>query len=292
MSTTNNESLNSYNYVCQKFGTVEMVRLRRNLFTLWDITFTWDKLYTRVSSGSSVEGLDKIESDVDIMCVLNYTVVCISKSDDKHVAEKYNINTLIIYTIRTKPCYALLRVPKHVPFPKDHLCFVCRGQDIFFSSQLLKPIPHEGMSFLGFRLKIHGPCLTTEDDKLDIAYSFRCKNWPSQARPWMSRPRISHWPSTQLVLKIVSSGVLFVPIGCTGLINEDIEWRISFSVADKLLIYSFNHTQLLCYGLMKLLLKDVIDKRESLKGLLCSYFLKTYSGCVRNPIKTCGNLEI
>lgn len=91
----------------------------------------------------------------------------------------------------------------------------------------------------------------------------------------MSRPRISHWPSTQLVLKIVSSGVLFMPIGCTGSINEDIEWRISFSVADKLLIYSFNHTQLLCYGLMKLLLKDVIDKRQSLKGLLCSYFLKT-----------------
>lgn len=60
MSTRNNESLNSYNYVCQKFGTVEMVRLRRNLFTLWDITFTWDKLYTRVRSGSSVEGLDKI----------------------------------------------------------------------------------------------------------------------------------------------------------------------------------------------------------------------------------------
>lgn len=49
------------------------------------------------------------------------------------------------------------------------LCLVFRGQDIFFSSQLLKPIPHEGMSFLRFRLKIHGPCLTTEDDKLDIA---------------------------------------------------------------------------------------------------------------------------
>lgn len=93
MSTRNNESLKSYNYVCQKFGTVEIVRLRRNLFTLWDITFTWDKLYTRVRSGSSVEGLDKIGSDIDIMCVLNHTVVCISKSDDKHVAEKYNINT-------------------------------------------------------------------------------------------------------------------------------------------------------------------------------------------------------
>jgi hypothetical protein len=52
------------------------------------------------------------------------------------------------------------------------------------------------------------------------------------------------------------------PIGCKGSKNEDIEWRFSFSVGEKLLIYSFTHVQLICYALMKILLKDVIDSDD------------------------------
>jgi len=83
------------------------------------------------------------------------------------------------------------------------------------------------------------------------------------------------WPSADIVSKIESYGVLFVPIGCKNSPNESLEWRISFSVAEKLLIYSFTHAQLLCYALLKHLLKEVIEKNPRLKGLLGSYFLKT-----------------
>ena len=36
-----------------------------------------------------------------------------------------------------------------------------------------------------------------------------------------------------------------------------------------------NHVQFLCYGLLKIFLKEVIDINNEVKGLLCSYFLKT-----------------
>ena len=36
-----------------------------------------------------------------------------------------------------------------------------------------------------------------------------------------------------------------------------------------------NHTQFLCYGLLKIFLKEAIDINPDVKGLICSYFLKT-----------------
>ncbi|XP_052107066.1 uncharacterized protein LOC127739384 [Mytilus californianus] len=276
MSSRTCESLKSYDYACQKFGTFETVRLRRNLYNLQDMIRNDDPSLCHISSGSAVEGLDMIGSDLDMMAVINGTVVCLSERDAENVAEETNIRTLIMDIDSTNPCYALLRVPKKVTFPENIHCFLeHRGQHIFYSSQLFKLSQLDAMSHSGDRYKIHGPCVTTEDETIDQLFCFRCKSWPSQARPWMSRSRINHWPSPQLISKIVNFGVLFVPIGCKGSINEDIEWRMSFSVAEKFLIYSFNHTQLLCYGLMKLVLKDVADKNESLKGILCSYFLKT-----------------
>jgi len=120
---------------------------------------------------------------------------------------------------------------------------------------------------------IHGPCVADEDKQYDMAFSLRCKSWISQVNGWLHRSRM--WPSADIVSKIESYGVLFVPIGCKNSPNERLEWRISFSVAEKHLIYSFSHTQLLCYALLKHLLKEVIEKNPRLKGLLCSYFLKT-----------------
>lgn len=96
----------------------------------------------------------------------------------------------------------------------------------------------------------------------------------SEAQQWVGRSRTS-WPSSDIISKIILCGVLFVPIDSKGSIQENIEWRISFSIAEKVLIFSFSHTQLLCYALIKIFLKDILNKHEDLKGVLCSYLLKT-----------------
>ena len=57
--------------------------------------------------------------------------------------------------------------------------------------------------------------------------------------------------------------------------NCNLLWRISFSEAEKQLVHSFNFTQVLCYGLLKLTLKRIVNTNDDVKDLLCSYFLKT-----------------
>ena len=55
------------------------------------------------------------------------------------------------------------------------------------------------------------------------------------------------------------------------------QWRLSFSVAERTLVWSFNHTQMQCYALMKILLKEYINIRcHPEHKVLCSYFIKTF----------------
>ncbi|KAK3101263.1 hypothetical protein FSP39_002240 [Pinctada imbricata] len=83
------------------------------------------------------------------------------------------------------------------------------------------------------------------------------------------------WPSDDVIKNMVSDGCLFVPIGCKMSPYEDIEWRMSFSLAEKRLVRFMNHTQFLTYGLLKLFLKEVVEENDETRGLLCSYFMKT-----------------
>ena len=62
---------------------------------------------------------------------------------------------------------------------------------------------------------------------------------------------------------------------------------MSFSLAEKKFIHAMNHTQFLCYGVLKLFLKEAIDENPEVKGLLCSYFLKTALFC---ELTTTSNL--
>ncbi|XP_076084638.1 uncharacterized protein LOC143055393 [Mytilus galloprovincialis] len=83
------------------------------------------------------------------------------------------------------------------------------------------------------------------------------------------------WPPNSVIDKIKKGGCLLVPIGPRNMSDCDILWRLSFSVAEKQLVHSFNFTQLLCYCLLKLTLKHIINTNKHTEGLLCSYFLKT-----------------
>lgn len=56
--------------------------------------------------------------------------------------------------------------------------------------------------------------------------------------------------------------------------EDEIEWRLSFSQAELQMVYSFNHTQFLCYGMFKIFLKEVLCSSTH-ESLICSYFLKT-----------------
>lgn len=120
----------------------------------------------------------------------------------------------------------------------------------------------------------HGPCCTFKevDQERDFAVCLKFDFWPDVAQPWAQRCIQKGWPTTTQVDQIVSSGFYVAAIGsCSENVTE---WRISFSDAELRIICSFNHCQFLCYGLLKFLIKEVINEKNS-NSPLCSYFLKT-----------------
>ena len=244
-------------------GIEETVKTMRMFNTIMDNMFH-DEIYIQITSGSRGEGLEMKGSDIDIMLVFK----------DVNVYE--NVNTARLNSAET--CVAMEMDDSKIGFSQLRLIHCnnesisewCTniGNDLYLSSQLCK-------SRFASRLAdvVHGPCLSDKYGYVDLALTLHSRQWISIANEWVTRSNCA-WPSSDIKSQIIDHGVLFVPIGSKGSKNEHIEWRISFSVGEKLLIYSFTHTQLLCYALMKILIKDVVNKDSRCKDLICSFYIK------------------
>ncbi|XP_071145509.1 cyclic GMP-AMP synthase-like receptor [Mytilus edulis] len=263
---TPNMSLALYRYICQNIvGTEDHVNTIRLMNTVKD-NFSSSKSFTFITSGSYGEGLEMRGSDLDIMQVVKYIKVNADKQPDFDPGITY----LSMDTDDVKPGFTQLRLE----YSRSQFILKCceeHNSKHYFSSALCK-------GNLLLRLDkgetIHGPCISDKTGVIDFAVSLHCKTWISSAFNWITRSG-SSWPSHNVKQSIIKHGVLFVPIGVHGSPKEDLEWRVSFSVAEKLLINTFTHTQLMCYALLKIILKDVIANDSECKDLLCSYFLKT-----------------
>ena len=116
-----------------------------------------------------------------------------------------------------------------------------------------------------------------KDGEKDIVVSLRCSFWPSVATEWRNRTRLHDWPEIDVINKIIDFEFHLVPIGYPRSPRSMMEWRISFSIAKRFLVWSFNHTQVQMYALLKLILKEIIKVNCSSETyVLCSYFIKTF----------------
>ncbi|XP_052078030.1 uncharacterized protein LOC127715968 [Mytilus californianus] len=224
-----------------------------------------DNIKVSIISGSFGEGLQMIGSDLDIMFVIKPIEV-----HDNITSIVFNSKTTYfsLMTEDTKPGYVMLRLTS-----SPH-AYVRKSCEQFRSKSYLSNILFKNF-FLGeLTPVVHGPCVSDRKGYFDYALCLHSKYWVTSASQWTIRSNNS-WPNEKTKQLIINHGVLFVPIGSKGSPHEELEWRMSFSVGEKLLIYTFSHTQLLCYALMKIILKDVINTDSKCKDLLCSYILKT-----------------
>ncbi|VDI40880.1 Hypothetical predicted protein [Mytilus galloprovincialis] len=224
-----------------------------------------DQSKTIITSGSYGEGLEMRGSDLDIMQVYKSIKVIADKQPDFDTSITY----LSMDTDDVKPGFTQLRL-EYSRLQYDLECCEEHNGEHYFSSALWM----RNTLLCGNKdNQIHGPCISDKEGVLDVAYTLHCRTWISSAVNWITRSS-SSWPSHDVIQSIINHGVLFVPIGVKGSPKEDIEWRVSFSVAEKLLINTFTH-QLICYALLKIILKDGIANDYECKNLLCSFFLKT-----------------
>ncbi|VDI23862.1 Hypothetical predicted protein [Mytilus galloprovincialis] len=272
LSGENTLSLDFYKYLCQKIGNEDEVKVRRLTYIIDDLGIS-STTVTEITSGSKGEGLQLKGSDLDLMFIDPSFKVYESESD--FVPQSSKCILLLMKTEDTHPCFTQLHLVNNHDLTVDH---GKRIKNSFLgrklSSELYRLNCMEDITIVDGMMKIHGPCISTTTETIDTAWCLKCDKWISQAKPWIIRPRRT-WPPLDLISKIISCGVLFVPIGYKGSSNEILQWRMSISVAEKCLIFAFNHTQLLCYALLKIMIKDIVEKQEDLKNLLCSYFVKT-----------------
>ncbi|CAG2218413.1 unnamed protein product [Mytilus edulis] len=293
MSSRNSESLKSYDYACQKFGTFETVRLRRNLYNLYDMICNDDPLLCHISSGSAVEGLDMIGSDLDLMAVINGTIVCLNERDAENVAEENNIRTLILDIDNTNPCYALLRVPKNVTFPENIHCFLeHRGQGIFYSSQLFKLSQLNFMSLLGdrqcpdtgwmflasfyYRHKMYHIAL----EIISIVLSRSLKVDPSTLATTVNIVHFEKMTAMHLLHMLVSNIMVFE--NDSALIPDELEIEVTNNSSLYLAVIIFTHfLKFLSYYH----LGDFTSSMESLRGLeKCTYNQYRYKALGKTQI--------
>jgi len=260
--------LSLYQFACRDIvGSEETVKTKRTFNTIRD-NLSGSESSIHITSGSFGEGLEMKGSDIDIMYVFPNVHVY---EDINKVRLNSRETSFVMDMDDCKLGFTHLRL---VQCNHANILKLCKqiGHSSYLSNELLKNSLISSSQQSGWH-HIHGPCVSDKNDLLDYALCFHSRQWILPAHKWVTRPNTS-WPSSELKSKIIDHGILFVPIGCKGSKNEDIEWRFSFSVGEKLLIYSFTHVQLICYALMKILLKDVIDSDDDCKGLLCSYYIK------------------
>ncbi|XP_053389546.1 uncharacterized protein LOC128552525 [Mercenaria mercenaria] len=233
------------------------------------------------SEGSTTLGL---QSDTDsLYCQSEPNVI---KDWDEWQLGRYNL--LMIQDETTSPGYCLLQLLREDeprPFPTDDIDHL-PGR-YFTASRgkvLTKNTLNNDTACLARRV-INGPALSIQGSPgltdQDQVPAFHCKSWPAEARPWLSQEGIGKWPTEDMKRYCETTGCLVVPVSSKNGQNEQLEWRISTSQAERCLMFSLNITQLRCYILMKMILKTSINPHCD--GVLSSFMCKTVLfHCIQN----------
>ncbi|CAC5364508.1 unnamed protein product [Mytilus coruscus] len=211
MCHSKTESLHFYKYLCQKIGSVEVVRARRLLYIYRDLKTSrvWPPL-TQITSGSKGEGLHLEGSDLDVMFVISVFVVYESEKDAVQDCSWIHPIVLVMDNEDTQPCFTHLQVYtdyKNIPYSIKQMLQQHRGQNLLSSQLYMSHNLRMAQNYIDPSInKIHGPCISDSNDQIDSAYCLKCDQWLALAQPWISRPRLI-WPSPELISKITSCGI-------------------------------------------------------------------------------------
>ncbi|XP_061179624.1 uncharacterized protein LOC133188268 [Saccostrea echinata] len=266
--------------LCRKIGTPTEVAIRRDVTDMYEMIekpVNIQKGFVRIQSGSSKEGFRLRSSDIDRM----FWPCDLKLISDISQSRLFNTSKHIIVVMEdsdTPPGFVRLRLltpARHI----DTIFLVPFDGGAYISSSLWRERYFQFMYEVrppSEKIRIHGPCTSgfTESIEFDEAHCLATMPWPKQLRNWVDRCQRYTWPPLPVLKIILRNECHCVPIGSKGVsTSNELEWRLSFSLAEQQLVCTMNHTQFLCYGLLKIFLKEVINYRK--EPLLCSYYMKT-----------------
>ena len=121
---------------------------------------------------------------------------------------------------------------------------------------------------------IQRPALSQVHMKSDNVFALYCQEWPDFVR--QVRFKNSKWPRGKALQQLARAGCHVVPIGKHNSLTKSLEWRLSFSSAEKIIMHSLiNSIQLYTYNMLKLLLSHLMKECKVVEEVLCTYYIKT-----------------
>jgi Mab-21 protein len=113
---------------------------------------------------------------------------------------------------------------------------------------------------------------------VDIVFCIRCLIWPPQAAEWETRHRKYDWPDMKTVDLIVNNGCDVVQIAHPQCRQYEyvrkLQWRLSFSRAETVLLNTWSVKQQVVYHVLRLFMKTIRSK-YNLNDFIHNYLIKT-----------------
>ncbi|XP_033755711.1 uncharacterized protein LOC117338466 [Pecten maximus] len=273
-----------YHVLDRMMGSREMVAVRRKLTLVREQLRNWNKTNLKVIfTGSLAEGIYMKSSDIDEMLIHESVVVICPDQPTRIIPVFANETVFIMRDTNSRPGYVTLQLIGRTYTSDLFNAIVPVGDVHFISSEMYVRLFSDRISdLLKTTVYTHGPATTASGkhmhSDMDFVHAFRCTSWPSESNEWVSRHRLHNWPDKCLRDQIVQDGCHLVPVGDKTSAYTFLQWRISFATAERKLIHSLSHVQVLVYCLLKYLLKQISGKLKQIYGdtdILSSYIIKT-----------------
>ncbi|KAL3855297.1 hypothetical protein ACJMK2_014513 [Sinanodonta woodiana] len=199
-----------------------------------------------------------LQSDIDIVNCLTFISVLQSIPS----LQTSEANYIMVSDASTPPGYVKLQIFDRSILPTQHSSDSI-GRSVLCSRDFC----------LKSGLERHGPAdkkMITRSFSIDGVEALRVRFWPCQSSQWENR----NYPSQENIALIKQTGALLVPVGHPFSPESHLEWRISISYGEKILVWQFNSTQHKCYVLLKMIKKHFVQPSCGEKALT-SYHCKT-----------------
>ena len=143
------------------------------------------------------------------------------------------------------------------------------------------------------RPTVKGPSIKRQasinDVEVDHVLGVWCPQWPREAQCWPKRYRDNGWPTIATISNVLQHGCHVVYAQHRACKDDKYQWRLSFSVAEVILLQSWTQVQQIVYHLLRFFAKRELILMDCPKEdeVLCTYHLKTLVlwTCEEMPLK-------
>ncbi|KAH3740660.1 hypothetical protein DPMN_047370 [Dreissena polymorpha] len=205
------------------------------------------------SEGTTTPGL---QSDIDFLVSSNRINIMTIWEDWKAGFQ----NLLMLHDNTTPPQQYLLQViGVYTPEPVtsltvDRLVRKDSGQILLSAERWKNNIAYETRD--EGEATTNGPSVSWVPN-WDIVYAFHVRKPLPEIQHWIDRCRGKHWPPVQLLEAARIAPCFLVPAGHPDSDYKREEWRLSPNLIERMLMFSFNMTQIKCYIVLKLIKKSL-----------------------------------